>query len=213
MIFFTVILFCLGADVCAMNLTEELIQVDAGIDLANVREGDTLIFHGTVFGHPSAIKVYFWDFDGNGRRDWENVKNQVVKWKADFGLNTEISRYLTVFGVELQNNKIVTDTLIITVLFERPVAFLETDTALSINDTVVLNAQKSYAIGQAEIVQYIWDFNADSKIDRETFLPDTRISFQDTGKHAISVRVKDSKGRFSSPETGYVNVMIDPPFF
>jgi PKD repeat protein len=143
---------------------------------------------GAARSKDSKITNYSWDFDGDGKPEWNSATN--TKASHTF---TRAGKHTIIFAITTDDGAIVYDSAIVTVSNKGPVAKAGADIVVRANKKVTLKGTGEDSDGN--IVKYEWDFDNDGTFD---------WSSAETGEveHAFAnysyaiLRVTDTDGAF-----------------
>ena len=150
------------------------------------------------------IKKCSWDFDGDGRLDWESSR-----------LGTTSYTYLrpglfpAYFYVMDDDQNRGVDSIWVTVVNLPPTVKSNPDTSVSIFDRVAFGCHCEDSDGR--IKEYRWDFDGDGKFDYLSAATcDTNFSFSQSGTFKARIQVADDVG-YTAETFRMIYVFQDPP--
>ncbi len=162
------------------------------------------VFNGTVKQMFGSIKIYKWDYNGDGIWDDSSttiaIGSYLYKHEGDFNV---------VFGVTDDDNNSVSDTMKLKVTNMPPkIHSICNDTTISIYDTVVFVASATDTDGTVK--SYSWDYDGDETFDVTNLDGAGLHMYPSAGNYNAIVKITDDNNKLVL-DTVKITVLQDSP--
>ena len=168
---------------------------------------DSVNLYGKVENVYSQMKMYKWDYDGNGL--WDDsitTSDTIVMVKHSYPKD---SLYKAVLYARDDSGMVKYDTVDIIVKKYMPIAFAGEDTTVSINDTIRLHGSAIDSL--RTITSWAWDIgNTGSFINTSTFDTTVIAPASEDSNYQCVLRVTDDDGNIAF-DTVVITVLQDAP--
>jgi PKD repeat protein len=162
--------------------------------------GDTVAFSGTGTDPDGTIAGYAWDFGDGGQATTATTTHAY----ASAGVDTVLFRVTDNVGATSP-----ADTVIVTVVPNQPPTATITspsqDTTVFVGDTLTFNGTGTDP--DDSVVSYLWDLGGGNEVAGQT----VRYAYPAAGVDTVLLRVTDSRGATSVPDTVIVTVVANQP--
>lgn len=169
--------------------------------------GDSVTFRANAFDTNGTIVVYCWAIDGN---DFSLMTSAgLLHWS--WGFYQAGAHVVSVKAMDDDSLFSPVTTIRVTVVTNAPqVHWLTADTAISINDTLVLKAAATDAGGA--VARYVWAINGvDFRDSTVTGSLTTIWRKPDAGSHTVRVKAINGHGVESPADSVHVTVFLNAP--
>jgi hypothetical protein len=168
---------------------------------------DSVIVHaaGTMSGSKSPIVAYVWAKDGGAFIDTTETESLALRFaRSGTGRHT-----IKVKAVDRDTMESLPDSMIVTVLLGAPGVRAMKDTAVFINDTVLLHAAGADTNGR--VIAYVWSIDGGAFRDTSTGAYAMVWGRAGVGTHRLKVKAIDDDTVESLPDSTIVTVTSGAP--